>query len=102
MTHQEVCSVAVTRMLGILGGAWRMRRLSHFLPSDRFQIARWIPLCLAAYVLVGGLVSFMGWALTDGQTAEAGLGYAALPKPVQDKALAELHTITSGGSPIWP
>ena len=48
------------------------------------------------------LVSFMGWALTDGQTAEAGLGYAALPKPVQDKALAELHTITSGGSPIWP
>ena len=48
------------------------------------------------------LVSFMAWALTDGQTAEAGLGYAALPEPVQDKALAELHTITSGGAPIWP
>jgi phosphate transport system substrate-binding protein len=48
------------------------------------------------------LVSFVYWALTDGQADEAGLGYAPLPKAVQDKALAELHTITSGGTPIWP
>jgi len=48
------------------------------------------------------LVSFINWALTDGQAAEDGLGYAALPKPVQDKALAELHQITTGGAAIWP
>jgi phosphate transport system substrate-binding protein len=48
------------------------------------------------------LVAFMYWALTDGQAEENALGYAPLPKPVQDKALAELHTFTTGGSPIWP
>lgn len=48
------------------------------------------------------LVSFIYWALTDGQADESGLGYAPLPKAVQEKALAELHTITSGGTPIWP
>jgi phosphate transport system substrate-binding protein len=47
-------------------------------------------------------VSFIYWALTDGQADETGLGYAPLPKAVQDKAIAELHTITSGGTPIWP
>src|SRR5206468_1657470 len=30
------------------------------------------------------------------------LGFAPLPAEVQQKALAELHKITSGGSPIWP
>lgn len=48
------------------------------------------------------LVAFLAWALTDGQAMEADLGYAPLPKPVQDKAIASLHTITSGGAPIWP
>jgi phosphate transport system substrate-binding protein len=48
------------------------------------------------------LVAFMYWALTDGQAEENALGYAPLPKPVQEKALAELHTFTTGGSPIWP
>jgi phosphate transport system substrate-binding protein len=48
------------------------------------------------------LVAFMYWALTDGQAEENALGYAPLPKPVQDKAIAELHTFTTGGSPIWP
>jgi phosphate transport system substrate-binding protein len=48
------------------------------------------------------LVSFIYWALTDGQATEASLGYAPLPKEVQDKALAELHLVTTGGSPIWP
>jgi phosphate transport system substrate-binding protein len=47
-------------------------------------------------------VSFAYWALTDGQSDEAGLGYAALPKDVQAKALEALHTLTTGGSPIWP
>ena len=48
------------------------------------------------------LVSFLYWALNDGQQAESGLGYAPLPAAVQAKALADLHTITAGGSPIWP
>ena len=48
------------------------------------------------------LVAFMYSALTDGQAEENALGYAPLPKPVQEKALAELHTFTTGGSPIWP
>jgi phosphate transport system substrate-binding protein len=48
------------------------------------------------------LVSLAAWALTDGQAEETGLGYAPLPTEIQQKALAELHTITTGGSPIWP
>ena len=48
------------------------------------------------------LVSFLYWALTDGQATEASLGYAPLPKEVQEKALAELHLVATGGSPIWP
>jgi len=48
------------------------------------------------------IVAFMYWALTDGQAEENALGYAPLPKPVQEKALAELHQFTTGGSPIWP
>ena len=48
------------------------------------------------------LVAFAAWALTQGQAMEEGLGFAPLPKDVQTKALDALHTITSGGSPIWP
>jgi phosphate transport system substrate-binding protein len=48
------------------------------------------------------IVAFLAWALTDGQAMEEGLGFAPLPAAVQQKALAEVHTITSGGSPIWP
>ena len=44
------------------------------------------------------LVAFIYWALTDGQAAENGLGYAPLPAAVQQKALDELHTITTGGA----
>lgn len=48
------------------------------------------------------LVSFIAWALTDGQALEKDLGYAALPAAIQEKALASLHTITSGGAAVWP
>jgi hypothetical protein len=47
-------------------------------------------------------VSFACWALTDGQATEPDLGYAPLPAEVQQKAIDELHTFTTGGSPIWP
>jgi len=48
------------------------------------------------------IVAFTAWALTDGQALEESLGFAPLPKDVQTKALAALHTVTSSGSPIWP
>ncbi|HEV8402908.1 MAG TPA: phosphate ABC transporter substrate-binding protein PstS [Candidatus Limnocylindrales bacterium] len=48
------------------------------------------------------LVSFLYWALTDGQAAETALGYAPLPQEVGQKALTQLHLITTGGAPIWP
>jgi len=48
------------------------------------------------------IVAFTAWALTDGQALEESLGFAPLPKDVQAKALQALHTVTSGGSPIWP
>ena len=48
------------------------------------------------------MVSFTNWALTDGQSAEATLGYAPLPAEIQQKSIEELHQVTSGGSPVWP
>ncbi len=48
------------------------------------------------------LVSYMAWCLTDGQAGEEALGYAPLPAEIQQKSIDLLHTITSGGSPIWP
>jgi len=47
-------------------------------------------------------VAFAYWALTDGQATETSLGYAPLPAAIQQKSIDELHTFTSGGSPIWP
>ncbi len=48
------------------------------------------------------LVALIYWCLTDGQAAEAGLGYAPLPQSIKEKALEQLHQVTAGGSPIWP
>ena len=48
------------------------------------------------------LVSFMAWALNDGQGEESALGYAPLPGAVKDKAIAALHTITVNGAAVWP
>jgi phosphate transport system substrate-binding protein len=48
------------------------------------------------------LVAFLYWALTAGQKEEKAIGYAPLPDSVDQKALEELHQITTGGSPIWP
>jgi phosphate transport system substrate-binding protein len=48
------------------------------------------------------LVALAYWALTDGQALEKDLGFAPLPAEIQTRALAVLHSITTGGSPIWP
>lgn len=50
----------------------------------------------------GAMVSFANWALTDGQAQETALGYAPLPTTIQQKAIGELHKVTSGGTPVWP
>jgi phosphate transport system substrate-binding protein len=47
-------------------------------------------------------IAFLAWALMDGQAEEEALGYAPLPNSVDEKALAELRTVTTGGTPIWP
>ena len=48
------------------------------------------------------IVSFIDWALTDGQAAETALGYAPLPTEIAGRTIAQLHLVTSGGTPIWP
>jgi phosphate transport system substrate-binding protein len=48
------------------------------------------------------LVAFLHWALTEGQAEEQAIGYAPLPDQIQQKALDELHQVTTGGSAIWP
>jgi phosphate transport system substrate-binding protein len=48
------------------------------------------------------LVAFIYWALTAGQKEEKAIGYAPLPESIAQKALDQLHTVTTGGSPIWP
>jgi phosphate transport system substrate-binding protein len=46
------------------------------------------------------LVYLFKWLVTDGQAEGTSLQYAALPKPVQDFALANLKTIQAGGKPV--
>jgi phosphate transport system substrate-binding protein len=48
------------------------------------------------------LVAFLYWSLTAGQKEEKAIGYAPLPDSIQQKALGELHQLTTGGAPIWP
>ena len=40
------------------------------------------------------------WLVTDGQADGTALQYAALPKPVQDLALANLKTIKAAGATV--
>jgi phosphate transport system substrate-binding protein len=48
------------------------------------------------------MVAFIYWALTDGQGEENALGYAPLPAPIRDKAVAALRAISASGAVIWP
>lgn len=55
---------------------------------------------------VQGLVTFLNWALTTGQSklyvSDGVVGYAALPTAARTTAVAQLHTITYDGTAIWP
>ena len=52
---------------------------------------------------VQGLVAFLNWALTSGQTSTyLARGYVALPSSVRTTAIAELKTIKWDGTAVWP
>jgi len=52
---------------------------------------------------VQGLVAFLNWALTEGQTSTyMARGYVALPAAVRAAAIAELKTIKWDGAAVWP
>ena len=52
---------------------------------------------------VQGMISFLNWALTDGQKAMyLYKGYTPIPVAARAKAIAELHKITFNGVTVWP
>jgi ABC-type phosphate transport system substrate-binding protein len=52
---------------------------------------------------VQGLVTFLNWALTEGQTSTyMARGYVALPAAVKAAAIAELKKIKWDGAAVWP
>jgi len=52
---------------------------------------------------VQGMISFLNWALTDGQASMyLYKGYTPVPAAARTKAVAELHKITFGGIIVWP
>jgi phosphate transport system substrate-binding protein len=52
---------------------------------------------------VQGLVAFLNWALTSGQTSTyLAPGFVSLPSAVRTTAVAELKKIKFGGTPVWP
>jgi phosphate transport system substrate-binding protein len=70
------------------------------------------PIVAYAYLLIDkdqpdsataqALISLITWSLTNGQADDGPNGYAPLPGVIQQKVLAALHTVTSGGTPVWP
>jgi len=52
---------------------------------------------------VQGLIAFMNWALTEGQTSTyLYRGYSPIPSAVRAEAIAELKKITFNGVAVWP
>ncbi|MSQ39657.1 MAG: hypothetical protein EXR56_02025 [Chloroflexi bacterium] len=52
---------------------------------------------------VQGLVAFVNWALTSGQTSTyLAPGYVSLPSSVRTTAIAQLKTIKWDGTAVWP
>jgi phosphate transport system substrate-binding protein len=47
------------------------------------------------------LVTFIWWALTEGQAQAPRLGYAPLPAEMLPWIEARLEAVTSGGKPVW-
>ncbi len=49
-----------------------------------------------------GLIAWLYYNLTSGQSSMSRLGYAALPSAVAQAAIADLHKITYNGQVVWP
>jgi phosphate transport system substrate-binding protein len=99
-------TAAAEGAIGTFPGDFRAAPIINVAGDDTYPIASY------TYLLVyqdqrdatkgQALVAFLHWALTDGQAEEQAIGYAPLPAEIQQKALDELHQITTGGSAIWP
>ena len=46
------------------------------------------------------IVNFLRWAVTDGQKLTTALDYAPLPKPVQERVLKTIDTLTVQGTKV--
>jgi hypothetical protein len=61
---------------------------------------------LATKGQVQGLITFLNWALTTGQSklyvSDGIVGYAALPTAARNTAVAQLKTIKYDGVVLWP
>lgn len=61
---------------------------------------------LASKAQVQGLIAFLNWALTTGQSklyvSDGIVGYAALPTVVRNAAVAQLKTIKYDDTVLWP
>ena len=61
---------------------------------------------LASKGQVQGLIAFLNWALTTGQSklyvSDGVVGYAALPTAARNAAVLQLKTITYDGTALWP
>jgi phosphate transport system substrate-binding protein len=99
-------TAAAEGAIGTFPGDFRAAPIINVAGDDTYPIASY------TYLLVyqdqrdatkgQALVAFLHWALTDGQAEEQAIGYAPLPAEIQQKALDQLHQITTGGSAIWP
>jgi phosphate transport system substrate-binding protein len=49
----------------------------------------------------GALISFIDWALTEGQAEGPALGYAPLPRQMLPWIEARLKSVTAGGKSVW-
>jgi hypothetical protein len=60
----------------------------------------------ASKAQVQGLIAFLNWALTTGQSklyvSDGIVGYAALPTVARNTAVAQLKTIRYDGVVLWP
>lgn len=74
--------------------------------ADAFPIASFTWLLVrrdygADAAKAGALVRFVHWAVTDGQSAAAALGYAPLPAALRPWIDARLRTVTANGAAVW-
>ena len=77
----------------IVGYSWLML-YTNFVPATSATVGKG---------QVQGLVAFLNWALTSGQTSTyLAPGFVSLPTSVRNTAIAQLRTIKWDGTAVWP